>query len=194
MKLKSKMQALFAGVALSAGMYAQAATIVIDFDAVTTGASVDQFYNGGTDSLGGSGTNLGVEFINFVTTTGFGQTSQPNLAYNGAESATANIQAGFSSLSFTDGVFGPSSIQVYSGLNGTGSLLGSSALSGSALAFAPGSVAFSGIAHSFVVVAAAGTAGLDDVTITAVPEPESYAMLLAGLAVAGWAARRQQRA
>jgi hypothetical protein len=33
---------------------------------------------------------------------------------------------------------------------------------------------------------------LDQVTITAVPEPETYAMLLAGLAAVGFAARRRR--
>jgi len=39
-------------------MSAQAA--LINFDAVTPTATVDGFYNGGTDSLGGSGPNYGV--------------------------------------------------------------------------------------------------------------------------------------
>jgi len=76
---------LLAGLAVGAMMLgmagvANANTISINFDAVTTYASVDQFYNGGTDSAGASGPNYGVAFFGFVTITGYGETSQPNLA------------------------------------------------------------------------------------------------------------------
>lgn len=38
-----------------------------------------------------------------------------------------------------------------------------------------------------------GNNGVIDVTVTAVPEPETYAMLLAGLGLVGWATRRSRR-
>jgi len=49
------------------------------------------------------------------------------------------------------------------------------------------SLAFSSIAG--------GSSGavLDNVSVTAVPEPETYAMLLAGLGLVGWARRRQAK-
>jgi hypothetical protein len=40
----------------------QAATIVLDFEGVGNGAQVLDFYNGGTDSAGNSGTNYGINF------------------------------------------------------------------------------------------------------------------------------------
>jgi hypothetical protein len=36
--------------------------------------------------------------------------------------------------------------------------------------------------------------GLDNVTIAAVPEPHEWAMMLAGLGIVGWVARRQRGA
>ncbi|RTL00798.1 MAG: PEP-CTERM sorting domain-containing protein, partial [Neisseriaceae bacterium] len=37
------------------------------------------------------------------------------------------------------------------------------------------------------------TTGLDNVALNPVPEPETWAMLLAGLGVVAWARRRQQK-
>lgn len=54
--------------------------------------------------------------------------------------------------------------------------------------------------HSFLGAVASiewtgdtGTAGISTLTISAVPEPETYAMLLAGLGLLGFAARRRQQ-
>ena len=52
--------ALAAGLLSAAG--ASAATINLDFSGATSNASVNNFYNGGTDQAGASGTNYGVSF------------------------------------------------------------------------------------------------------------------------------------
>ncbi|WP_235914628.1 PEP-CTERM sorting domain-containing protein [Rugamonas rivuli] len=195
MTVKSALKASVLVGLLGLALQAQAATILMNFDGVTTYAAVDEFYNGGTDSAGAFGVNYGVSYHDFLTVDGsYGQTSLPNLAYNGVEMAVANVAAGFTSLSFTSGAFSTSYMDVYSGLNGTGTLLGSVQLGSNPYAFAATSVTFSGVAQSFVLRGGSGQAGIDDVQITTVPEPETYGMMLAGLALVGVAARRKQRA
>lgn len=180
---------------LGLALQAQAATIVMNFDGVTSNAAVNEFYNGGTDGAGASGVNYGVSYHDFIATDGaFGQTSLPNLAYNGAELAVANVAAGFTSLSFTSGAFSTAYMDVYSGLGGSGTLLGSVQLGSDPFAFSATSVTFSGVALSFVLRGNASQAGIDDVQITTVPEPETYGMMLAGLGLVAVAARRKQRA
>ena len=51
---------LTAGLVYSAS--AAAVVITLDFEGIGDQASIDNFYNGGTDSLGNSGTNYGVAF------------------------------------------------------------------------------------------------------------------------------------
>lgn len=196
MNFKLGIASIAAAAALSFSLTAQAGTILINFDGVATGADVNQFYNGGTDSFGNIGVNFGVAFYGFTTTSGFGETSQPNLAYNNTNPAIGDVAVGFTGLSFTDGVFSPSTVSVYSGLNGTGTLLGSTVISGNPYAFSADSVAFSGTAQSFTLSAEGGQgqAGLDNLSIAAVPEPETYAMLLAGLGLMGFMVRRKKTA
>lgn len=164
---------------------ANAAPIFINFDAIALGAAVNGFYDGGTDSDGETGPNLGVQFIGWVTATGFGETSQPNLAYDFSTPATIDVAAGFYGLvSFTQGFYAPGNVSIYSGLNGTGSLLASYDLPASdPYAFAPVDLEFSGMAESVVFtdsVSAAGELGIDDLTL-GVPEPGTFALFAAGL-------------
>jgi hypothetical protein len=53
------------------------------------------------------------------------------------------------------------------------------------------SFAFDGLSSDFNANLIFGANGVD-LNVAAVPEPETYAMLLAGLAVVGWAARRRK--
>ncbi len=85
-------------------------------------------------------------------------------------------------------------IKAYSGLNGTGTLLGTIDLvanSDSYSVWTPVTLSFGGTAQSFDLTASANVVGLDN--IAAVPEPGTYAMLLAGLGLLGFAARRSRR-
>ena len=194
MTVKSALKGGLLVALLGVALQAQAATILMNFDGVTPHAEVDQFYNGGTDGAGAVGVNYGVVYHDLVAIDGpYGQTSQSNLAYNGAPLAVGDVAAGFSSLAFTSGAFSTAYMDVYAGLGGTGTLLGSVQLGSNPHAFSPTSVSFSGVAQSFVLRGGAGQAGIDDVQITTVPEPESYGMLLAGLGLIGVAARRKQR-
>jgi hypothetical protein len=112
--------------------------------------------------------------------------------------AYMNVAAGTNNLSFfysspTD-VAG--AVIVYSGLNGTGSLLGTINLAANSQDYSHWTqvtLAYSGTAQSFDFTASANVVGLDNIT-AAVPEPETYAMLLVGLGVLGAAARRNRRA
>jgi hypothetical protein len=185
-----------AAVALSLAASAHSATIVMDFDTITTGASVDAYYAGGTDSLGEIGPNYGVTFTpgDWITATGFGQTSQPNLAYSESGGGQVDVTGGFTSLSFTYGAFANTTISVYSGLGGTGLLLGQiTAPANDPSAFDPDSVPFAGVAYSIVISGGAGQFGWDDVTLNlaeAVPEPATWTVVLAGLGMLMMARRR----
>jgi hypothetical protein len=75
----------------------------------------------------------------------------------------------------------PVAIKAYSGLNGSGTLLGSinlTANSADYTAWNKAVLSFSGTAKSFDLTGTANVVGLDN--ITAVPEPTSVALLLAG--------------
>jgi PEP-CTERM motif len=121
-----------------------------------------------------------------------------------------NVLAGVdNSLSFfyssPDAAIG--AVKAYSGLNGTGSLLGSFDITANAGTTNIDGVDygvydtwnsvtfnFAGTAQSFDF-SAAGAAAFDNIaTVTAVPEPESYALFLAGLSMMGFVARRKNKA
>ena len=177
--MRSLLLATSAIIALSGS--ANAANVVLDFDAITTGAVVDNFYLG-----------LGVSTTGLLTTSGFGETSAPNLAYNTNDPATFDTSFGFSGLSFTAGFFSSGTISVYSGSNGTGSLVGSaSGVLGNPYAFAFNTVALSGKGRSIVISGNPGQLGFDDVTF-AVPEPATWAMMIIGFGAAGSMIRRNK--
>ncbi|HZV67582.1 MAG TPA: PEP-CTERM sorting domain-containing protein [Telluria sp.] len=186
-----------AGLALLLGcsLPALADTILIDFDAVTSNARVNQFYNGGTDSAGAAGTDLGVEFFNLVTANALAAPSQPRYVYNATGQALINVDAGFSAFAFAYGTMAPATLSVFSGLNGTGALLGSQTVNGAASAFGLASVAFSGVGRSVMLASLPSYAGLDDLRFTMaspVPEPAGWAMLLAGVGALGALKRRRE--
>lgn len=85
-------------------------------------------------------------------------------------------------------------VKAYSGLNGTGTLLGTFDLSANANSYdnwTAATFAFAGTAQSFDLTEAANSyVGFDN--IAAVPEASTYAMLLAGLGLMGFVARRNR--
>jgi PEP-CTERM motif len=195
--MKYALLAIVASFALSTA--AQAASVVINFDGVPTNDLVNGFYSGGTSSSGATGPNLGVSFTGFQTTSGFGETSPPNLAFNAGGPAFANTTFGFTGFSFTAGFFQPGTVSVFSGVSGTGTLLGSlSGLLGDPNAFQLQNVRFAGIGRSVTFVGPDATLGVDDFNFTiaggggGVPEPATWAMMLFGFGLVGGAVRSRR--
>jgi len=199
---------------LSASLAHANVPVLLDFETPTSFASIAEYYNGGTDSAGATGPALGVSFgLDALTVRNddgavpyFSNAPTPVGAMSpvGA-AATMNVAIGFiNSISFhySSDSFVAQGVNVYAGLDGTGNLLASFNLTANAQTggcsdtpfchFDSMSSAFAGVAHSVTFGNAAGMAGFDNVSITAVPEPESYAMLLAGLLAVGFMVRRRQ--
>lgn len=111
-------------------------------------------------------------------------------------SAYMNVASGVDqrlSFFYSSPVAVAGAIQVYSGLNGSGALLGSFNLTATDADYSVWksvTLNFNGTARSFDLTGAANVVGLDN--ISAVPEPESYAMLLMGLGLVGAAVRRRK--
>lgn len=218
-----KIKRLYAAL-LTAGLLYSApssASFVLNFEGVGDFAAVNNFYNGGTDSLGNSGTNYGVSFSS--TSLGlidadaggggnFANEPTPNtiLFFLDASSAILNMAAGFTTgFSFFYTSSTAATVSVWDGLNATGSLLGSISLgaqydsscsgdpSGSFCNWTAGGVAFSGTAKSIDFGGTANQTGYDNITFgsatPAIPEPETYAMMLAGLGLMGFLARRRKQ-
>ena len=180
---------------LGCSLPALADTVLIDFDAVTRNARVNEFYNGGTDSTGASGIDLGVEFFDFVTANSVAAPSQPRYVYNATGQSLINVEAGFSAFAFAYGTMAPATLSVFSGLNGTGTLLGSQTVDGHASSFGLAAVDFSGVGRSVMLASMPNYAGLDDLRFTMaapVPEPAGWLMLLAGVGALGALKRRSE--
>jgi hypothetical protein len=186
------------GVLCSAAMLVtgicQADIIVLTFEGVGDQAAVNDFYNGGTDSQGNSGTDYG---INFSTTSlglidadaggtgNFANEPSPStiLFFLSGGAATMNVAAGFDTgfSFFYTSINNPGSIVVWSGLNGTGDILASIDLSatnancsgdpnGQFCQFDPIGVTFDGIAHSVDFGGVANQVGFDNITLgSAIP-------------------------
>lgn len=186
---------LFSAAAATLTSLASASPVVTNFDTITTGATVDSYYAGGTDSYGEVGPNWGITYLagDWATTTGFGETSQPNLAYSISGAGTVDDTNGFSgSLSFTYGAFTDATVSIYSGLDGTGAQLTSVLVpSDDPSAFSPYSISFAGTAESVVISAGAAQFGWDDVTYGSVPDGGSYTMILFALSSGCMAVRRR---
>ena len=118
---------------------------------------------------------------------------------DGVTNTTAymNVASGVdSALSFyySSGASITGAVTAYSGLNGTGTMLGSFNLAATDNSFsiwAPVTFTFNGTAQSFDLSASANVVAFDN--ISAVPEPETFAMLLSGLGMMAFLARRKQK-
>jgi hypothetical protein len=173
------------------------AVIVLDFEGIApypnnNNVFIEQFYNGGTSSIGTSGTNYGVSFstnsllICLNSTSVFcSNTSRGGLApgseegglffLSGTESIM-NVSAGFEdgfSFNYVSVSFS-GSVQVFDGLDGTGNLLATLNLtpnSGSCPSygagfcpFGPFGVTFDGVARSVSFGGVANQIVFDDIT------------------------------
>ena len=211
----------FAAAAIAAVMAPASAAVVLDFEGVGNFAAINNFYNGGTDSLGNSGTNYGIAFstatlgiIDADAGGGGNFANEPSpstiMFFLDANNAVLNAAAGFTTgFSFFYTSSTAASVNVWSGLNATGTLLGTLNLnaqfngnncvgdpSGGFCNWTAVGVGFSGTAMSIDFGGTANQTGFDDITFGSVtpgiPEPSTYAMLALGLAGIGFVARRRK--
>jgi MYXO-CTERM domain-containing protein len=195
-----------------AAPHAYAAPIVLTFEGVGDYASVNEFYNGGTDSDNNSGVNYGVSFSSISRGTidsdagGSGNiANEPSgdtvLFFQSGAAATMNVATGFDtgfSFFYSSGASG--FVNVYSGLNASGSLLATINLAsnmrgcvgdpnGDFCRFTAIGVTFDGIARSVDFGGTANQIAFDNITIgsevadpTDTPEPATLALAVIGLA------------
>lgn len=143
--MNGKIPALASLVAALAAFDASAATITLNFEGVGNNAQILDFYNGGTDSQGHSGTNYGVHFgsnsLGIVDRDAGGDGNFANeptpdtIMYFLTGSAILNYAPGFDvgfSFFYTTSV--RSSVTVWSGLNASGSILGTISLAPNSIA------------------------------------------------------------
>ncbi len=216
MFLKTAIRAAAAAVILAAAGVSSAAVISLNFEGIGSGASINNFYNGGTDSVGNSGTNHSVAFgtnalalkesdptANFAN-----EPSAETIMFFLTGSAILNYAPGFStgfSFWYTTVSFA-GSVNVYDDLNAGGNLLGTIALSALGVGPSPGnpfsnwavgSLLFAGTAKSINFGGTVNQVGYDDITFGSgrpggnVPEPTTLALVGAALLAAG-AARRSK--
>lgn len=186
----------FVAAMLLCGHSAAHADFTINFDDVPTGDSIDGFYSGGTSSSGASGANLGVFFDGWATTSGFGQTSEPNLAFLNEPYGIWDVtDINWTAMRFTAGFFSGGTLTVWSGPNGTGEVLATlTGVLGDPLDFQPYQLNWVGSARSFTASSDAGLdgqLGFDDVVFVTggVPEPGSWALMIIGFGLVGTAVR-----
>ncbi len=212
---------------------AQASIISLNFENIApypndNNVFIQEFYNGGTSSIGTSGTNYGVSFgsnallicLNSTTVfcsntsrggLGDSASQQGSLFFLSGSETYLNVAAGFTtgfSFNYVSSVSG--SVGVYDGLNGTGNLLasvelapnisGCPAYAAGFCPFGPAGVTFAGTAKSISFGGVANQIVFDDITFGTeipggvVPEPASWAMLITGFGLVGFAARRRRAA
>lgn len=211
-KLKQLVPAL--GAALLA-LQAHANPILLDFEGIGSGAAINNFYNGGTDSQGNSGTNYGIGFgSNALALTESdpsanfsGEPSAETIMFFLTGSAVLNYAPGFDvgfSFYYTTVNFA-AQVRVYDGLNATGNLLGVIDLAAlgpgpdpanSFSNWAIGSLAFAGTARSIDFGGTVNQVGFDNITFGSTdpnqtPEPASLALAAVALAAAGVARRKR---
>jgi hypothetical protein len=215
--------ALLAASASAAFAAPALATTVLTFEGVGNLASVNNFYNGGTDSLGNSGTNYG---INFSTTSlglvdsdagGSGNTAnepsgETTLVFLSGGAATMNVAAGFDTgfSFFYSSNSANGFVTVYDGLNATGNVLATLNLAqqfsdgcagdpnGQYCNWTPLGVTFAGTAMSVDFGGTANFIVFDDITLGSatpgsVPEPGTWAMMLLGFGGIGLSMRRRRK-
>ena len=207
------MRKLFAGaLLLSASLFsassASAAT-VLTFEGAGDVTPVGGFYNGGASVVGNAGTNYGIQFsdnaYSLIDKSAGGSGRQANdpsgvttLYFNSGNATTMNVAAGFTkALSFYYAATEAGSVTIYDGLNGTGNVLATLDLSAN-LTHAPfnawslASVNFSGDARSVAFGGNAAYIAFDNISLGAVPEVSTWAMMILGVGLAGAAMRRRK--
>jgi hypothetical protein len=212
------LKTVFAGLVMITSGFSQAGIITLDFEGVGDLALVDNFYNGGTDSLGNSGENYGISFgsgaLGCIDSDAGGSCNIANeptadtIMFFADGNGILDFSAGFDTgLSFFYTSSLDTTIKVYSGLNLTGTLLGSIDISnnhqgnncvgdpnGQFCNWDIGSLNFSGTAYSIDFGGTFNSVAFDNLTFgsanpgTEVPEPSTLAIFALGMI--GLASRR----
>jgi hypothetical protein len=197
----NRFNAIAVTLALCVAMPASAGTVIVNFEGIAGGDGVSGYYSGGTSDFGASGPNLGVSFSGVRVQPAAGAASPPNVGFTTTPSAVINTSFGFTSFSFASSFQQPGSLRVYSGTNGSGTLLGQlNGLLGGPVSFSTFAIPFAGTAHSVQLVTTPLAANFDDFrfgavdAVAGVPEPASWALMVAGFGLAGSAMRRRQAA
>jgi hypothetical protein len=199
------MKPLVLALCLTLPLAVGASPVLLDFDGSTNGAFVNDFYNGGTDSIGGVGANYGVAFsanaqvIADGATSGSniaGEPSAPNVLYFTAGSQLAvNVVSGFESrISFFNSSAFGGAAELFAGLDGTGALLGSINYDATDASACPADsyychwtqvdLDFAGTARSLVFSDTAGYALFDNISLQTVPEPPMLLLTASALLLA----------
>jgi hypothetical protein len=186
---------------------------MIDFEGPTSFASIDGFYNGGTDSAGAAGPDLGVSFgldalglKNDELGPYFSNAPSPiGVLAPVGPSAAMNFSGGFRGLaSFVYSSTAAATVSVWSGMNGNGTELGSFVLANNAQSnncsdspfcnwsLASFDIGDIGMARSITFGDAAGLAAFDNVMINTVAEAGTSLTFAIGIAMLGFAARRRR--
>lgn len=194
-----------ATLALCIATPALAGATTIDFETVTSFASIGAYYNGGADSTGRVGPALGVSFsggaLGLMNDPApfapyFSHAPSPLGVMAPVEAdSTLNVASGFAdafSFYYSASSAVSNGVQVWSGLNGTGTVLAAFSLIANAQNGGCSDSAycrfdqlygtFAGTARSVTFGNATNVAAFDNLSITPVPEPTTVLLMAMGLA------------
>lgn len=192
------------------------AEIILTFEGLGSQASILDFYNGGTDSMGNTGVNYGIAFgnnalaltesdpISNVALAPSPETVMFFLTGSAILNYAAGFDAGFSFWYSTTNFTGE--VQVYDQVNATGNLLGTINLAALGVGPSPGNpfsnwavgaLSFGGLARSINFGGTVNQVAFDNITLGSinpnlVPEPGPLALL--GIGALGLAAVRRRKA
>lgn len=203
-----KIATLVIGISCAFATTQANASIVLTFEGIGgEHAQVLDFYNGGTDSQGHTGPNLGITFSSgaFVSIDSdvggagnFANEPSPSTVMAPFPTATMNVLSGFTgTLSLYYSALHNGSISIYSELDGAGSLLATTNFTpnfnsggcvgdptGVACHWEPLALDFIGIGKSVIFTdAGGGGTGFDNITINSVPIPTTVWLFLSGVGV-----------